>query len=303
MPHRKPALAASLILLSGALAAAPAHADAPGLGDAAPLRMADTSERSHAGVDVFFGSFDADEGGLFFSTDATVVSFEPHLDFALTDSITLSGRLPLAYARSAVTVLGFEDEKTELVLGNLSLGARYVAQVGRDLRAGGGGFVNLPTADADDDLDLPNPPAAAALANFFFMERYLPETTTLGAHGDLRVDVGRGFVQGRVEYMHLTSDEEGYDDSLNLLRIGIAAGFWLTPTFAALGELTTLSTILDDDAQISDDEDEDFVHSLDLGVRYAQPRWSLSARFHLPLDDFLRENDLLGAGVDLSMYF
>lgn len=306
MPYRKPALAASLMMLAGALAAGPAHADAPGLGDAAPLRMPDTSERSHAGVDVFFGSFDADQGGLFFTTRATVVSFEPHLDLALTDAITLSGRLPVAHARSEVTVLGVEDEASETLLGNVSLGGRYMAQVSRTLRAGGGAFVNLPTSEEDGAPGLADPATAAALAQLFHIERYLPATAALGLHGDLRVDVGRGFVQGRGELMFLVNDDDddgGEDDEMSLLRFGVAAGFWLTPTLAAMAELTTLSTILDDEAQISDDEDEDFLHGLDLGVRYAQAQWSLSARFHLPLDDFLRENDLLGGGVDLSVYF
>lgn len=45
------------------------------------------------------------------------------------------------------------------------------------------------------------------------------------------------------------------------------------------------------------------LHSLDMGLRFVQPQWSLSLRFYLPLDDVLRDDDLLGGGADVALYF
>lgn len=297
-----------MAVLAGAFVAAPALADSPGLGEAAPFLMPDTSERSHAGVDVFFGSFDADEGGLLLSAKATVVTFEPHIDVALTPQIAVSGRLPIAYARAETTVLGAELEDSGTLLGNAGLGARFMTQASREARAGGGVFINLPTASGDDDPeDFVDPAAAATGVRIFHLERYIPDTTTLGVHGDLRFDIGRAFVQGQVVYMHLVADDEdaGEGQDADLLRLGVAAGYWLTPMLAAMGELTTLSTSLDDDIQLNaGDEDEEFFHSLDIGLRYSDARWSLGARFHLPLDDLFRDDtELLGGGADLTLYF
>jgi hypothetical protein len=299
---------ASIASLAGVLGAAPALADSPGLGEAAPFLMPDTSERTHAGVDVFFGSFDADEGGLLLSAKATVLTFEPHIDLALTPEITLSGRLPIAYARAETTVLGADLEDSGTLLGNGALGARFMSQASRQVRAGGGVFVNLPTATGDDDPeDLVDPAAAATGVRLFHLERYIPDTTTLAVHGDVRFDVERAFLQGQVVYMHLIADDEdaGEGQEGDLLRLSAAAGFWVTPLLAVMGELTTLSTSLDDDIQLNaGDEDEDFFHSLDVGVRYADAQWSLGARFHLPLDDVFRDDtELLGGGADFTLFF
>jgi hypothetical protein len=296
---------ASTMILVGASGAAPALADdAPGLGETAPLLMPDTSERSHAGVDVFFGSIDADEGGELFSARATVVTFEPHVDVAVTPQLTLSGRLPIGYAKAETTVLFVDQEESDTVLGNASLGARFMSQASYDLRAGGGLLVHLPTAkDDDDDGDLVSPPLAVTSVRIFHLERYVPDTTTMAVHGDVRFDLGRAFLQGQVMYMHLLAEDEDAEDA-DLLRLGAAAGFWLTPMLAAMGELTTMSTVLDDDVQYNpDNPDEDFFHSLDVGLRFTEAQWSISARFHMPLDDIFRDDDLLGGGVDLAVYF
>lgn len=293
------------MMLAGALGASPARAgDAPGLSDAAPFVMPDTSERTHAGVDVFFGTIDADEGGALFTARAKVVTFEPYLDFALTPQLTLWGRLPIAYASAETTILAVEQQESDTLLGNAALGARFMTQASYDLRAGGGVSVHLPTADADDaDGNFVDPPLAVSIVRFFQLERYAVDTTTLGGHGDLRFDAGRGFLQGQVAYMHLLAEDEDAEDA-DLLRFGVAAGFWVTSTVATMAELTTLSTILDDDVQFdASDEDEDFFHSLDVGLRFAQPQGSLSLRFHLPLDDVFRDSDLLGGGADLALYF
>lgn len=304
MLQRTPVLIVCLTL-AGALAAAPARAnDAPGLYEAAPLVMPDTSERTRAGVDVFFGSGDADQGGLLLSASATVLSFEPYVDLALTDQLKLWGRVPIAYTSAETTVLAVEQEESDTLLGNVGLGARFMTQASYDMRAGAGVLVHLPTASADDaDGDFVDPPLATSLVRLFQLERYAVETTTLGGHFDVRFDVGRAFLQGQVAYLHLMAEDEDIEDA-DLLRLGLAAGVWISPVISAEAELTTLSTILDDEVQIdASDEDEDFFHALDLGLRFAEPRWSLAVRFHLPLDDVFRDADLLGGGADLSLYF
>jgi hypothetical protein len=307
MLQRTSVLAAA-ITLAGALGAAPARAqvrtgDAPGLAEVAPFVMPDTSERTSAGVDVFFGVIDADEGGALFTARAKVLTFEPYLDFALTPELKIWGRLPIAYVDAETTVLTVEQNESDTLLGNAGLGARFMAQLSYDLRAGGGVSVHLPTADADDDGNLVDPPVAASIVRFFQGERYAVDTTTLSGHGDLRLDLGRGYLQGQIAYLHLLAEDDE-DEDADLLRFGLAGGYWISPTVAALAELTTLSTMLDDDVQFNgEDEDEDFFHSLDLGLRFAQPRGALSLRFHLPLDDVFRDSDLLGGAADLTLYF
>jgi hypothetical protein len=293
------------MVLAGALGASPVRAgDAPGLSDATPFLMPDTSERAQAGVDVFVGTVNADQGGVLFSAEATVLTFEPYIDIALTDELKLWGRVPLAYADAKTTVLGVEQNESDTLLGNVGLGARIMTQVSYDLRVGGGVLVHLPTANGDDvDGNLVDPPLATMVTRIFQLERYVPDTATVGAHADVRFDVGPAFLQGQVMYMHFLAEDEG-DEDADLLRLGAAAGFWVTPTIATMAELTTLTTVLDDDVQLNaSNEDEDFFHSLDLGLRFAQKRWTLALRFHLPLDDVFRDNGLLGGGADLTMYF
>jgi hypothetical protein len=308
MLQRTSVLAAAMTL--AALGAAPHRAraqartgDAPGLAEVAPFVMPDTSERTNAGVDVFFGVIDADEGGALFTARAKVLTFEPYLDFALTPELKLWGRLPIAYVDAETTLLTVEQQESDTLLGNAGLGARFMTQVSYGLRGGGGVSVHLPTADADDDGNFVDPPLTASIVRFFQGERYAVDTTTLGGHGDLRFDMGRGYLQGQIAYLHLLAEDDGVEDA-DLLRLGLAGGYWISPTVAALAELTTLSTILDDDVQFNgEDDDEDFFHSLDLGLRFAQPRGALSLRFHLPLDDVFRDSDLLGGAADLTLYF
>jgi hypothetical protein len=306
---QRTAVLAAAMTLAGALGPATARAqaragDAPGLAEVAPFLMPDTSERTNAGVDVFFGVIDADEGGPLFSARAKVLTFEPYLDFALTPEFKIWGRLPIAYVNAETTVLTVEQSESDTLLGNAGLGARFMTQVSYELRAGGGVSVHLPTADADDDDgNFVDPPLTAAIVRFFQRERYAVDTTTVSGHGDLRYEMGRGYLQGQVAYLRLVAEDDDSEDA-DLLRLGLAGGYWIAPTVAAVAELTTLSTILDDDVQFNaEDEDEDFFHSLDLGLRFAQPRGSLSLRFHLPLDDVFRDSDLLGGAADLTLYF
>ncbi|HWN67775.1 MAG TPA: hypothetical protein VNM90_09045, partial [Haliangium sp.] len=180
MLQRTSVLAAAMMLAS-ALGSAPARADddAPGLADSAPFLMPDTSERTSAGVDVFFGAIDADEGGAFFTARAKVVTFEPYVDLALTPQLKLWGRLPIAYASAETTVLAIEQQESDTLLGNAGLGARFMAQASYELRVGGGVSVHLPTADADDDDgNFVDPPLAVSLVRFFQLERYAVDTTT-----------------------------------------------------------------------------------------------------------------------------
>jgi hypothetical protein len=163
-----------------------------------------------------------------------------------------------------------------------------MTQMSHDLRAGGGVLVHLPTARAGDDsqtllFDVTG-------VRTFQRERYTPNTTTVGAHADVRFEIGRAFLQGQLVYMHFLVEDSGDD---NLLRLGLATGFWVTSTIATIAELTTQSSGFD----------TDFFHSLDMGLRFAQPQWSLSLRFYLPLDDVFRDRDLLGGGADVALYF
>lgn len=274
-----------------------AAADRSGLEDAAPLLMPDTSERTRAGIDVSATTFNNELDVPFFelASSGTVLSFEPYLSVALTPELSAWGRMPVAHVSLEASSVAGTSSDSATVLGNLGAGVRYMHQLSRELRIGGGLALHLPTATSGDDSAFSS---TAASMRVFYGERYLPDTTNISAQLDLRYDLGRAFVQGQLALLH---DRVEDDDNYNLLRLGAAAGFWFTPTLTAIAEYTALSSHLEDDLSIDQDEGE-AVHSLDFGLRYSQPTWSLAARFYLPLDDQYRDIGLLGGGLDFSVY-
>jgi hypothetical protein len=90
---------------------------------------------------------------------------------------------------------------------------------------------------------------------------------------------------------------QGADDLL-LLRLGLAGGVHVASQLALIAEVTTVSDILDDRAT-----QEDFLHTLDLGLRHVGPGSTFGARLYYPLDRSLRRLDILGVGFDFQTSF
>lgn len=275
--------AALVIVAVALLAAAPRDADA----HPPPFFwMEDLSTDRRVGFEVLGGPSDL-------IGDAAVVGGSVFAHLSLSEHFTLTGRVPFAYADYEIA--GVEDDG--LALGNLSLGGQLSNAGhyhGSDERAllGLTARVYLPTASDEGSSGV-----AADLASAYFIPdpgRYLVDTTTLRLRGDFRYEVGQIFFQaeGALDFFFV---DEG-EDVLGAL-IGLGAGVSLSPYLALLGELNTVTDILEDD------EGENFLHTLDLGIRYHDAGLMLGARLYVPLDERLRDADVLGLGVDLAARF
>jgi hypothetical protein len=176
-------------------------------------------------------------------------------------------------------------------LTNLTLGGTYMLSRRRDGRSAVVFSVSLPTAS-----DQGNDGAAAfGLASFYLADpgRFEGDATTFRAYLDYRLDSGRVFAQ--VEGGMQAIFHEG--DDWVLLRGNLAAGVGLSPRVALVAELTNMAYIFVDQPP----NDEDFLHALDLGMRFRLHNGRLGARVYVPLDDSRRDVDDLGIALDFTI--
>jgi len=213
-------------------------------------------------------------------------------NFALSPNITLTASLPLGFV--AFDLPAPVDDDSGTALGNVNVGVLLHSPHERHegTRFGGGVKLYLPTA-SDSDIE---GVAAAMLAAHYVPNwaRYLPNTTTVRVQGDLRFTADPIFLQveGALD-LHFVQDA----DDLTMLVFGLGFGAMLSPKLALLGELTFLSDILEDS------DGENFVETLDLGLRYHNPTLMFGARLYLPLDNDFRDADVIGFGLDLAARF
>ena len=93
-------------------------------------------------------------------------------------------------------------------------------------------------------------------------------------------------------------DVPGDDDSDLALRLALAAGVRATTEIAFVLELNSMVFVAEDD-----NDDDETVSSLDLGLRYGGMGFAAGLRVFVPLDDFLQDLDMLGVGLDVSARF
>lgn len=263
--------AAAVLVL---LAAAPARADWP-----RPFVLPPLAAGPELHAEVMFGTVDT-------GPDATLLGF----DFGLRhrfDRLGISGSLPIVHTDT--------DIWDGTSLGNLTAGVDYlIAGSVRGRRHSAtaiGASLSLPTADDDGDGSL------AALTHAVFRipdpGKYLPNTTTIRVFADWRTGTSEWFFQGELGMHALVID--GADDEI-LFRLGLGGGVAVSDSAALIGELTTMTDILDDN-----EGDEHFLHTLDLGVRFLGGGNSIfGIRLYLPLDDSYRDNDALGLAFDFA---
>jgi hypothetical protein len=275
--HRCAVSAAAVATALGAVAApAAAH-------PAHPFVMPELSPHRRLGAEVLVGSLDV-------PFHVTVIALEPTLSLTLTPRWTLTGRIPIGHVAS--------DVRDGTTLGNATIGAIYLfSSRGRrhDLRRGALDFsLSFPTAADGGDAGF----AARTHAVFRVPDPglYFPKTTTVRVHGNYRADVGQVFFQGQFG-MHVLVIQRA--DDLLLLRLGLAGGVHVSPQVALIAELTTMSDILDDRQTR-----EDFLHTLDLGMRFSGATSTFGARLYYPLDDSLRNGlHIIGVGFDFQAAF
>lgn len=235
--------------------------------------MPDITGGTAAGLDVMVGQVTNDGG------DVTVMTAELHGRFVITPRLALSARLPWMRAS--------DDRYSESGLGNPTLGVQYTRRSTGSARTITGGIgldVGVPLAD--EDLDYGN------LFHFDDPLRYFYHTLAVRPHIDGRLDAGRFFAQAQagVDYYMVLAPVN--DPTLTLLHVVAGGGVTLRPGLAAVAELTTLSTILED--SVSPD---DFSHAVTAGVRYQARRMAVGARLYLPLDDFPLYDQLYGERI------
>lgn len=247
--------------------------------------MPDISGESRAGADLMLGPNDL-------VGDAFVAAAGLFAEISLTKNLAVSARLPVAFASFDI---GAGDE-SGFALGNLALGGQLAnwekarSDRSRTLYAFGV-VLALPTASDSGDSG-----TAANIAALHFIPdsgRYRVDTTTIRARGDFRYEASPLFVQAELAFDFYL--REG-DDEIGAL-VGVGAGVKLNPNFAALAEITTVSDI------IEDSDDENFVHTVDVGLRWHNQSVVLGARVYVPVDESLRDASVLGFGLDAAARF
>ena len=239
-----------------------------------------------------------------FEVDETNLTYDLFADLSIAPHWVLLARLPLTYHS-----WGFDDDVPEAVqdqleccgaaIGNATLGVRVLdsaAQSSTRSVIGGELTVSLPTAPDDGDG------AIAAISTAFARlphdpGRYAPNTTTIRFAGGGQLYADRFFVQGGagLDIFVFDDDSIGDDDTDLALRLGGAAGFRATLELAILAEMNGI-IFLD-----NDDNENDAFSSVDLGIRYGTDSLVLGLRGYLPLDDIMRDVDMLGVGLDLGV--
>jgi len=230
------------------------------------------------GVDLTLGRIDI----FRFIGDASLIGLEGAMSWGLSEQLALNGRLGIVRAS--------DDNDDGTSLDNLTIGMTY--RLLTDDRGAGtsalaiDASLSLPTASDSD-----NSGVAALTWGVFYQPdvgRYLPDATTLRVSGTYRLLTGRLMAQAELGLQQLIVDDV---DDLTLLRLGMGVGYLAAPRVALIAELTTVSDIIGDNF----DNDEDFWHVLDLGARIGLGNGgTLGIRFYLPLDDALRDLDIVG---------
>lgn len=282
--HRRSALFGIALVVVVCSAAGPAAGHPPPF-----FWMPDISGDRQVGADILVGPSDL-------IGDAVVVGASAFADIALTNHLTLNARLPIAYADYEVVLGPIAIEDSGFGLGNLALGMRYGDAPhhhdGSRLLWALGARVSLPTASDGDDSAIVNNIAQAFIVPD--PARYALDTTTLRLSGDIRHEAEPIFFQAEVALDFFLIEDS--DDAVGAL-LGLGLGFKLSPYLALLGELTTVSDIFEDS------EGENFVHTVDLGLRYHTPAVMMGVRAYIPLDEVYRDADVFGFGIDVAARF
>ncbi len=251
-----PALTLAGVIL---LTSAPAGAD-----EMSPYMMADMhSSTPSATGELMFGFID----------DATLIGLEGSLRWPV-GRWSFGGRLPLMYSRGEVN--------DGAALGNVTIDGTYLISArrrqGSRRSVGLNLSLSLPTA-TDNAAD--SRAAAVEFSQFFVVEPglYRPDATTIRVNGEFRTQGRRHFAQAELGLHQLIIND--FDD-LTLLRLGLAAGFLLSSRVALIGEFTTVSDVIDDS------DDENFWHTLDIGLRILTQSGNLALEVYLPVDDSMR---------------
>lgn len=265
---------AAVLMALGAVAPRSAQAHPPPF-----WWMTDMSGTSRAGVELTLGNPDLGP------VDATSLTGSMFVEFALSRTFTLYGRMPLTLAFFDPDVAG---DGSEAAVGNVSLGLQ-----GRKVRGrhgsktilGAGFSLYLPTAS--DGAVAAAARSAAYQLNLPDGGRWYGDTTTVRLRGDARFESRTLFFQTELD---LDMQFRDGDDDIDLVA-GFGPGIVMSPRFALLLELSI--------AEITDDEQA----TLDFGFRYHNHGMMMGMRLYVPLSDPYRDDDVFGLGFDIAGRF
>lgn len=181
-------------------------------------------------------------------------------------------------------------------LGNISIGVLYL--ITAPDRAGPhdslvlGASTSLPTGGKSGYLQ----------AGFRIADpgHYWPDTTTLRIFSGWRTGADTWFAQAELALYALLRE---VDDEF-LLRVALGAGKQLSPTFAVIGEITTMSDLPDSDGLFGTEPSPfllysgDFIHALNLGARVRAGSSTLGFRLYSPID---RRFGAVGFAFDVTL--
>jgi hypothetical protein len=287
--------AAGLVLF-----AAPAAADYPANAPVRPFNLPDLSGLTAVGLDLQVTWWTIPLAAPNTEIDYTNTTIDLHADIEIAPHWVIVARMPFAYTDlkqkpdDNVDCCGFG-------LGNLTLGVRglFSSLEGQGWRSVLGFDFLLSLATASDEGDDAVSASWAAFARQTHDPgRYLPNTWTprLSGHGQFYSSWFMLQVEGGL-HLFLYDDDVPGDDSDIAVRLAMAAGVRATAELAILLELNSMVFVSEDEA------DDETVTSLDLGVRYGGRGFAAGLRVFVPLDQSLRDLDMLGIGADVSARF
>jgi hypothetical protein len=255
-----------------------------GAAEPIPLAMADLSDGSYVGVRLNYRSLE------FFGADLDVSTFEVFAEARAGSRVKLFAVVPVAHL-SAKNASG--DEKSHTALGNVTGGVRFLHRMS-SVRQGLSLSLSLPTAEDEDSNAAA--PGFAAMANFVHdIGKYMPGATTFRAAGSVRHDVDQAFLQMEVGLDHLRIDDKSgdrdgksaEDGTATTGRFTLGAGLKVGGGLSVLSDLVTMNYL---DLPGTDDDEGNYYHSLETGVRYDTDELGILARVSFPLDEDVRDD-------------
>jgi hypothetical protein len=247
--------------------------------------LGDLGDGRVAGLEINFGHMSSGD------YDVSVMAFDLHLDAHVTPYLKVFARVPILYGHAS----GGGDSTSDTGIGNLSFGGRLVRSSGAGqgrVHLGLGASVGLDTASDDTE----NVIYGAASFPFHLEDpfRYIANVTTLQLEGDLQVQQGMLSLQAQVALQHFVLDDA---DDRNYLKLNVGLAAQILPQVSLIGEVVTLCDAIDDDEDTLNDDD--FVHTLNLGARISTGQLDVAPRLILPLDEDFRDEDAIGFAVDV----
>jgi hypothetical protein len=266
-----------IVVLAAALAGlAPSTAGAD-VSARSPLSMPGTRIERSVGLELMVGTMSSTP------SDLTLIGLELDVEYPLSERLGFRALLPLAHERS--------DASSGTSLGNLTVGLDHPISSPADGRVGWsiGGDLSVPTASDEGNS------AIAAIDHSIlripYPGRYAPDTSALRFYGNARIERETVFAQVQLAGHYLLVEDA---DDLTLIKLALGGGAMVNDRTAVLGELTTVSDIVDDS------EGENFIHLLELGLRHRADRFAIGGRIHLPLDDTFRSRQIIGFAVEVE---